>query len=319
VTAIFPFVQFEFSHNIGPPPGRYLVSGPMANEEAPALAAEAFVELLGGDVSSSASAPVTKLGGADVLVIRVSGARAARPRRLNRRAPQAFAEEEPELSVTLVTVIKGTRMLSGADAAERLLVELRGSSEAQQQWIDDALAIVNRAVCAYRACAVDPYAIDVGHADPRAIRVGYGPASELTRGAWSAAVTVRPVPQPRLDRATRLMPTQGMAAVLAGRSRTLEAEELILRVVLDLEHGRNRAAAAGLRAAHGLLIAELGEQPIPASVRERLESVARAEGAISALAERATTEPLSGEQVTRLGELTEELGALVDTWRYQSA
>jgi hypothetical protein len=209
-------------------------------------------------------------------------------------------------------------MLAGRDAGERLLAELRGSPEQQEQWVADALAIVNHAVSAYRACAADPYAVDVSRADPGLVRIGHGHAAELTRGRWDAAVVVKPPRQPHLDRTARLLPMQGMADVLTGRARTLESEELVLRVLLDLEYGRLRAAALGLRAAHELLMTELAGEALSGSAEERLDRVERARDAIAELAGRATAQPLGDEDARRLADIVEEAGALIDAWRYQS-
>jgi hypothetical protein len=297
---MFPFVQFEFSHHIGPPAGRYLV-GAQGDDETPSVSPG-------------------ELGASDVLIIKVEGAAPSTGRRLGRRRAQPEAEQNGprELTLTVVTVIKGTRMLADRDAAERLLTELRGSPERQEEWIADGLAIVNRAVSAYRACAADPYAIDVSRGDPGAVRVGYGPAAALTSGTWDAALAVPPPVQPRLDRTARLLPTQGMADVLTGRARTLEAEELVLRVLLDLEHGRLRAAALGLRAAQELLTAELAAELLNGSAEERFDRLERSRDAIAELAARATAQPLGDEDARRLGEHAEDAGALIDAWRYQS-
>lgn len=298
----FPFVQFEFSHHIGPPEGRYVVRPPSPD------GAEAEAEPALGE-----------LGKSDVLVVAVQGAAAA-PRRVGRRRArsQTPSDEPREVSLTLVTVIKGTRMLAGRDEAQRLLESVGGSPDEQDRWVEDALAIVNRAVSAYRACAADPYAVDVSRGDAGAVRIGYGEAGSLTRGTWEAALVVPPARAQRVDRALRLMPTQGMAAVLAGRSRTLEAEDLLLRVVLDLEHGRARGAAAGLRAALELLGGELAGESLNGKVRERFDGAMRSRAAVSELAERATVEHLSPEEVQRLAGLTEEIGGFIDAWRYQS-
>jgi hypothetical protein len=281
-----PFVQFEFSHHIGPAAGRYVVR--QLDEPGPE-------------------------DDADVLVVSVEGAARPRTRLFKARArAESPADEPPELSVTVVTVIRASRRMASA----QWLSHVRESTEEQELWIEDALAVVNRAVGAYRACAADPYAIDLCRADARAVRIGYGPAAALIRGGWDAAVAVPPPSPPRLDRAVRLMPTEGMAAVLAGRAHTLESEELLLRVLLDLEHGRARAAAAGLRAGHELLASDLGDEVLAGTVRERYDAVRGSRDAVDELAERAAAGPLDLEDVQRVHELAEEAGALVDAWRY---
>jgi hypothetical protein len=286
--APLPFVQLEFSHHLGPEAGRYVVrEGAEPRDE-------------------------------DVLVVGVEAATRPRTRRLTRpRArPEAVPSAPPELSVTVVTVIRAARRFAGEEEAARWLSDVRASTGEQEVWARDALATLNRAVGAYRACAADPYAIDVSRADARVVRIGYGSAGELVRGRWDAAIAIPAPPAPRLDRAVRLMPTEGMAAVLGGRARTLESEELLLRVVLDLEHGRFRAAAAGLCAAHDLLAGELADEVLGGPVADRFDRVLASRDATGALAERGLAGPLDEEDVQRLRELAEQAGALVDAWRY---
>jgi hypothetical protein len=112
------------------------------------------------------------------------------------------------------------------------------------------------------------------------------------------------------------MPMQGMAAALTGTGRVLESEELILRVVRDLDHGRNRAAAMTLNAAQELLLAELAGEVLGAQVHGRIEKVIAARELAAQLAERALRGGLSGGDVAKLHELAEDAGAVVDAWRY---
>lgn len=324
MSATFPFAQFEFAMHIGPPAGRYMVRAPISREaQAPALPADDVAAQFAG-IDEPDPTPGQEedrlaglLGQADVLVMKVHGASPARPsKRFGRRAPHSV-DGHTELSLTVATVIKGTELLANWDAVCKLANTLRTSTEEQDRRVEEGLWIVNRAVTAYRACAADPYVSDLTRADAVAVRVGYGSAHQLKDGNWEEMIAVPPPAEPRMSRASRLMPTQGMAAVLAGRARTLESEHLILRVLLDLEHDRLRAAATGLQAAHALLVAELGEELLDGTVRTRFDGVNGSREAIAELAQRAITEPLSGGDRTRLDELAEDAGALVDAWRYQ--
>src|SRR5207247_1775623 len=110
------------------------------------------------------------------------------------------------------------------------------------------LAVVNRAITAYRLCAGDPHAVGVTRQDARTVRVGYGTGELVFHGSWEQAIEVPPPRAPKVKREVSLMPQQGVAAVLSAGAPLLEAEELILRAGLDLEQGRERAAAVGLRA-----------------------------------------------------------------------
>jgi hypothetical protein len=148
------------------------------------------------------------------------------------------------------------------------------------------------------------------------VRIGFGEAGVVVRGGWEDAFAVSPPAQPRINRTVRLMPMQGMAAVLTGTGRVLESEELILRVVRDLDHGRNRAAAVTLDAAQRLLLAELAGEVVGAQVHGRIEKVITARELAAQLADRALRGELCEPDVATLHELAEDAGAVVDAWRY---
>ena len=114
-----------------------------------------------------------------------------------------------------------------------------------------------------------------------------------------------------------LMPQQGVAAVLSAGAPLLEAEELILRAGLDLEQGRERAAAVGLRAGLDLLRAELRDQDLSPGARRRLEEAEAGAGELAELARRATDGGFAPGDRARLEPAVERLGGVVDAWRYQ--
>lgn len=308
----FPFAQFEFSHNIGPPPGRYVVRPEVAGTGGvvrPLLRAPAALEP-GED---------PRLGANDVILIEVDGASQARGRRFSRRPRHARADAPPrDVPIVVATVIRSTGMLRRAEEAVAFLADLRDSADEREAWVVDGLALLNRAVAAYRMCAADPYAIDLARADAREVRIGYGTADDVKHGGWEDAIGVAPPAAPHVARALRLMPTQGMAAVLGGRARTLEAEELILRAVLDVRHGRGRAAAICLRGAHELLADELRDEALDAATRRCLEAVQDTRGAVAELAAAAGHRSLTADEVERVRTHAETAGALVDAWRYQA-
>jgi hypothetical protein len=218
--------------------------------------------------------------------------------------------------VTVVTVVLGTRMLDDVSAARELLRTIKASRPEQEAWTSVALSVVNRGVAAYRVSAADPYVPDLSPLDARAVRIGYGEAGYVVRGGWDEAFGVPPPPPPRIRRTVRLMPMQGMSAVLRGSARMLEAEELILRVVRDLDQGRNRAAAVTLNVAQELLLAELAGDVLAAPVHARIEKLVAARDAFAELAQRAVHGRLTEDDVMRLRELAEDAGAVVDSWRY---
>jgi hypothetical protein len=288
VAHYFPFVQFEFTHSIGPPAGRYTVGEGAA------------------------------LGSADVVGIKVRGATARRPGILRRGAQDVADGKEPEdLSVIVATVVLGTAMLPDAGPGRELLAGAKASVEEQDRWIDRALGVLNRVVWAHRLCAADPYALDLTRADARATRIGYGPAESVVLGHWDAAIAVPSRRSPRVKPEERLMPMDAMTALLAGRAVALESEELILRAVLDLDHGRTRAAAGGIHAAHELLLGETEGAELPVAARERLDKVIESRERVSELARQARSGPLSEADVDRLRAVVEAIGAFVDVWRYQ--
>jgi hypothetical protein len=302
----FPFVQFEFTHSLGPPAGRYVIRSESIEEE---TAAGGLHPLLGPDPGLLATA--------DVLVI---DGEVAAPvwRRLRRPRPTAVTEGERPADVQLFvyTLIKGTRALDGYDDAEAFIANLSRSLAQAEEWAEDALELVNRTIAAYRVCAADAYAVEVSRRHARAVRVGYGTGEKVFRGGWERAVALPAPSEPRIRRELRLMPQQGMADVLSATGQMLEGEELVLRAGLDLAHGRGRAAAVGLLAGVQLLLAELagvaGEFPGDelCELRARLDELEELTG-------RVRQEQLLGEaDIARLVSLAELAGAAVDGWRY---
>lgn len=335
----FPFVQFEYTHSLGPPAGRYIVH---PEEEEPESAGvldeldQAFDEMAaagaqgGGTVTKApAAAPASisgnaeddlLLGSADVLVIRVVGAPPPKGGRFGRGgAPEVADGEKPrETSLTLATVVFGTRLLPDDRIAGRFFESVQTKEEERDQWSRAALETLNRAVVAYRACAADPYVADVSPLDARATRIGYGIAELVAAGKWEKAIAVPPPPTVRLSRDQKLMPTQAMGMVLTGNGRVLESEELVIRAVLDLEQRRPRAAACGLHAGFELLLGEFSGQVMAGALQSQFERLVEQRAEIAELAAAARRGGLSTREVERLADLAEATGALVDRWRYES-
>jgi hypothetical protein len=218
--------------------------------------------------------------------------------------------------VTLVTAIVATEGFADHGAARAWLDVLRGDGDALEEWVGRGLAMLNRAIVAYRASAADPYVVEISRADPRAVRVGYGPATELKLGDWTRALGVAPLPPPRVNRTVRLMPTQAMAAVLAGEATVLESEELVLRALLDLRHGRPRAAAVGLEAGVELLLGEIAGEVFPGAVQSRLDALLGVHEHLCETAAAARRGLLGDADIARLHELAERAGELIDQRRY---
>lgn len=335
----FPFVQFEYTHSLGPPAGRYLVHPEEEEPQASGVLDEldsAFDEMSaagapgGATTAVTASAPPAStvvesgddmlLGSADVIVIRVVGGAPAKAGRFGRGgAPEVAPGERPrEISLTLATVVFGTRLLPDDRVAARFFESVQTKEDERDQWARAALETLNRAVVAYRACAADPYVADVSPLDARATRIGYGIAELVSAGKWEKAIAVPPPPTVRLSREQKVMPTQAMGMVLTGQGTVMESEELILRAVLDLEQRRPRAAAAGLHAGLELLLGELAGRVLVGAVQSQMERLVEQRGEIKELSVAAGRGPLSTREVERLADLAEAAGALVDRWRYEA-
>lgn len=344
MTPLFPFIQLEFTHSVGPPAGRYVVqpgeeahaaaAAPAVLDELDAAAHVAGDEGAAVEAAPTATATATEaqaeeapvfvdpdaplpLGSADVLVVKVIGAPPPRARLFRRGLPSAAGSEAPrELSVTLVTVIAATQGFNAASQARDWLAALRRDGGALEAWVTDGIGLLNRAVSAYRACAADPYVVEVSRADPRTVRVGYGEAPQVVLGEWAEAVAVPPPPPPRVTRTVQLMPTQGMAAVLAGQTTVLESEELVLRALLDLRHDRLRGAAVGLQAGIELLLGEIAGEVLPGVVQQRVDALLPLRERARTLAAAARRGPLGEEHAAALQEIAEAAGELIDQRRY---
>jgi hypothetical protein len=311
---LFPFVQLEYTHSIGPPAGRYIVH-PFDRNGSESFAA-------GGGQVPAPDTPEDELdakllGTADVLVIQVRGAPAPAPRRFRPglRTPPA-GEQPAEISVTVVTVVLATRMIGDEATAASQLASIAGSPEEQQRILDAALTIARKGVTAYRLAAADPYVPELSPLDARAARIGYGEASAVVRGGWTDAIGVKLAKMPKINRTTRLMPVQAMAAMLNGSLSALEAEELVLGAVRDLDHGRNRGAAVTINAAQELLLAELAGEELPPKVVRLVAKLESGRDAVRELAKRAVLDQLSAGDPELLREYIEDTGAVIDAWRY---
>jgi hypothetical protein len=310
VTALFGFVQFEFTHSIGPHAGRYLVERangrPDEEDDEPVVLSRA--EELTGVTRAAFSA--------DILVMSAVLAPKA-PMRLKRKSRYVPAGAEPdEVPLMLATYVKGTEPLDDARRAAQVLDAIRASEDEQERWITEGMSVLNTAIRAYRAGARDPYVVEVTPRDARRTRIGYGSTDELRDGVWQAAVEL-PAPSTRgwLKRPD-LRPSETIAAVLARRKPVLECEDVLVRAYIDLDHGRTRAAAQQVRGAITLLANELsgidGESPGAGGqeLDRRLVSAER-------LAETALERPLAKSEVEELEGLLTSMAKMLDQWRYE--
>jgi len=292
---LLPFVELEFTHGLGPAPGRYVVRVPGSALPAPVPAPAAGV------------APTLAIGSTDVLLVRVDQAPVARTPLLRRARPRQVDPGGPpdEVPVYVAVLLFATRAFADGAAAGAALARWRADAGSAEPLVHEALVVLNRAVRAYRAAAAHPYVVEVTRTDARAVRIGYGGA-ELARGEWEDAV-VLPAPQAsRLGRADRLRPTEIVADVLAGRGSILDGEDVLLRAVLDVEQGRPEAAAGQLELAVRLLA------DAPAGPGARMQGIhARA----AQLRERLGDGETRAAALTELSTVMAEVGEAIDAWR----
>jgi hypothetical protein len=131
------------------------------------------------------------------------------------------------------------------------------------------LAVLNRALHAHRIATADPRLHGAGRSDALVARLGYGAGEEVADGKWTDARELID-PGPRRRR-TRIPAAQArLAALLTARQRALTCEELALRARLDLDEGREPAAALQLLIALDAALAELPADPAAPELAERL-------------------------------------------------
>jgi hypothetical protein len=268
--AMFSFVQVEFPWQLGPPDGRYLLRAP-------------------GDPNGPPS---------HVIVIATLGAPERRRLASLRRGRDVDPQPEPTPVTTgRATVIDVGSPLAGESAARAWL------SAAGEDDLLAGLAVLNRALHAFRLVTADPYVPPVGPRHALVARLGFGAGEEVADGLWTAAREVASTGGPGRRRAARraLVPQARLAAVLGAREAPLVAEELTLRARLDLDHGRAREAALQLLVALDAALAELAARPPAgehaADLAERLAELRSRREAVGAAAQAALAGPIDAEQL----------------------
>lgn len=310
MASTFLAVQFEFTHAIGPHAGRYVVAHPSSVDAGgAALRSEELTR------REQLSGVTMKPSTADVLAISVVGAAAATaPRqKLRRRAKEAGVADAPaDVPLLLATFIRGTEPLEASVADARLL-QIAEDDDAQQAWVADGLAVLNRAIRAYRAGSRDPYVTEVAQRDARVTRIGYGTTESLPDGRFTRAALLPPPIGVKPTREERLQPAETTADVLAGRTAVLEGEDLLLRAYTDLDHGRTRAAALQVRAAVHLLELEFAGLEGGGALTVDFGALAgRADELVAAVAVGA----LGAAEIVELEALTDDLERAIELWRY---
>lgn len=180
-------------------------------------------------------------------------------RMLRGRRGRRVTETEPEpVPTSRATVIRPAPFADRALAAS-WLDGLRGSADALQAELAEAVSTLNRAIAAHRAARAAPYARDVAHEGALAVRVGFGSGDAVAEGRFADAWEL----PPDTAKVKRSMesPDERFAALLGGRETTLAAEELVLRARADLDAARGREAALQARIGLEALLAEGNSLP----------------------------------------------------------
>lgn len=236
-----------------------------------------------------------------MLIVQVAGAPAPPRRRIGRAKPKdSDPGATPTVPVTTITAVRPDD-LGSEESAQRWLTELRGDDDALAAEIDQAVALINRAVHAHRAATLDAQIADVGPGAALAVRVGFGEGDDLAEGRFGAAVDV-PLAE-RRRRAELLRPQERVADVLGGRAEVPICELLVIRARADLDAGRLREAALQVRVGLEALLA----QRDALAARDQDEDFASLEER-RAITGEAANEALAGELAdARSAEVTETL------------
>lgn len=261
--SLFRFIQVELPWALGPPDGRYLLRRPDALPDAKP---------------------------SHVLVLATLAAPERRRLQRIRKQPQALPEPEPTpVSTSKATVIDVAEPIASADHARTWLA---GAGEDE---LEAGIAVLNRALHAFRLVTEDPYLHAVARGQAIAARVGFGAGEQVADGLWTDARELLHS-QRRQRRSRVLAPQARLAAVLGGRESVLACEELALRAQLDLEHGRDRVAALQVLVALDAALAELAADPVADAIGDRLEELRAQRDAVTSAAQAALAGPLEDEQ-----------------------
>jgi hypothetical protein len=221
-----------------------------------------------------------------VLVFATLGA-AERRHLLARRKRDAPPQPEPTpVATSRATIIDVGEPLGSEAEARRWL---RSAGEAD---LEADVAVLNRALHAFRLVTADPYLYPVGRHHALVARVGFGAGEQVADGLWTDARQLDADPR-RQPRAKVLQPQARLAAVLTARERALACEELVLRARGDLDGGRGREGALQVLVALDAALAELQADPTAEALGPRLAELAEQRDAIAAAAQSALAGPIS--------------------------
>lgn len=245
--------------------------------------------------------------GEHVLVLETLGAPAPVRRRRRRPRSAAVDEEPAPLALTRVTAVRAYEPFADTDEADHWLETEAANEESADRIVDQAVALLNRALHAQSVASGDPISQSLAPQRAARVRIGYGSGEELANGDFSAAqeVDVRGGISPRHARDEELRPQGRMASVLGGREHIDACETLLLRARADLDAGRDREAALQLRVGLESLLVELRDAlSDPGHIEDMATLEARRQEAGEA-ANAALRGDLDAEQAEQVRELTE--------------
>jgi hypothetical protein len=232
-----------------------------------------------------------------VLVLRTLGA--PERRRLRGKRPRnAEPQPDPTPVVTARVTLIDAAPLADADAAGAWLRTADGETLAEE-----AVRSLNRVIHLHRVSVAQHEVREVARDQALTVRIGYGVGEEVADGRYSAALEL---PAPRGERARRtavLRPQERLAALLSGRDVALACEELVLRARADLDGGRAREAALGLRPALEAAIAELEPWAERGDLRGRVEELGTLRPEALGTYERALEGGLDEEETARVSRI----------------
>lgn len=183
------------------------------------------------------------------------------PRRRRRKPKRAEPEAEPTPSpLARVTAVRAPEPFESSEQAERWLNETLADEESTDAAVDEALALLNRALHAQTVASADPLGRELRSEHAATVRIGHGSGKQVASGRYTNAheVDVRGGRRSRRhEREEELRPQERVAAVLGGREQLDACEILLLRARADLDAGRNREAALQLRVGLEALLVEL--------------------------------------------------------------
>ena len=177
--------------------------------------------------------------------------------------------------------------------------------------LDAALTALEPVLHAHRLATMDPDVPAVRRERLLVARVGWGDGDQVADGRWREAVELPPHEPTRAEerRLSALAPHERLAAILAGRDVALAAEVLALRARADLDAGRSREAALGLRVAFEAALAELVPWADRGDLGSRLTALHELRGTVGEAANAALRGGLDEPTLDAVAQVLEALEA----------